>query len=289
MVAKFNKILILGSGTSTGIPTLTCNCRVCTSNDPKDRRLRSSIYLTTSRGKRILIDTTPDLRTQFLTNNINEIDFVIITHDHADHIHGIDDLRPFCFGENPKNLDIHVSKYHAGTIKNRFQYIFNTRNIFSRNKPILGGGIPRLKLRQVTINKQNQKQMSLQNETFTFFHLPHNYTKTMCFVHENFAYLPDCYKISDSIVNFLRSLKLEILIIDCLQHHKHDTHLEVERCFEYIKRIAPESAGLIHMNHHLGHNELSKIAGDYFDFPVFPVYDGLTLQYANRPSIHGEK
>jgi phosphoribosyl 1,2-cyclic phosphate phosphodiesterase len=94
------KLTILGSGTSTGIPILGCNCKVCHSQDVKNQRLRTSALITTSEGKNILIDTTPDMRTQLLRAKVNHIDAVILTHDHADHVHGIDDLRAFCFWRN---------------------------------------------------------------------------------------------------------------------------------------------------------------------------------------------
>ena len=116
-------MIALGTGTSTGIPMLGCFCVVCQSLDHRDKRLRTSIYLETSSGKRILVDTTPDLRTQFLSNQISDIDFVIMTHDHADHLHGIDDLRPLTFGPPAKVIPLYCNHPTKKQINDRFNFI----------------------------------------------------------------------------------------------------------------------------------------------------------------------
>jgi len=119
-----NTITILGSGTSTGVPIIRCQCVVCQSLDPRDKRLRTSIYLETKAGNKILVDTGPDLRQQVLQNNICEIDFTIITHEHADHLHGLDDLRPFSFTLPPRSMPVYCSKETLESIKTRFSYVF---------------------------------------------------------------------------------------------------------------------------------------------------------------------
>ena len=267
---KLHKITILGSGTSTGIPLVGCNCSVCLSNDLKNKRLRTSIYLSTLRGKQILIDTTPDLRTQLLTHKINRVDAVIITHEHADHLHGIDDLRPLCFIPPSKRIPIYTANSVAGTITDRFPYIFKPQ------KTVIGGGIPLLDLYPV-----NEGKKSIQGEEFSFFMLPHGAGKSMGFIHGKFAYLIDCHVIPDKIVEKLRKLKLDFMLIDCVRRQVHQTHLNVELAFNYIKRISPKRAGLIHMAHQLDHYKLEKEADDFFDFPVFPVYDGQQIDYLN--------
>ena len=103
-------ITVLGTGTSTGIPQVGCSCVVCTSLDHRDQRMRSSIFIETKSGKNILVDTTPDLRTQLLNNKISMLDFAIITHDHADHLHGIDDLMPFCFGPPMREIPVYTNE-----------------------------------------------------------------------------------------------------------------------------------------------------------------------------------
>lgn len=275
-----NEIIVLGSGTSTGIPMIGCKCKVCTSENPKNQRTRTSIFLHTKNNKSILIDTAPDLRWQFLDNDINHLDAVIITHDHADHLHGIDDLRPLCFGPPPRTIPVYSSSKSQQAIINRFPYIFQAHIIFSAEKPVIGGGIPRLELKTIDLTEQNIVTATIEDEQFHFFYLPHGYKKTMGFVHEKFAYLTDCQAIPNEVLKFLQQRKTELIIIDCVQKDPHDTHLYVENCFEYIKLISPEKAGIIHMNHDLEHDELQKMANKCFKFPVFPVYDGQRIYYS---------
>jgi phosphoribosyl 1,2-cyclic phosphate phosphodiesterase len=268
-----NSLIVLGSGTSTGIPMIGCQCQVCTSLDHRDQRLRSSIFLETCAGKKILIDTTPDLRTQLLSNKISMVDFVIVTHDHADHLHGIDDLRPLTFGPPLKEIPLYCNKLTKKSIEKRFHYIFKKRNL--TKTPITGGGIPRLSLNTVAI----EKKITLHDEQFYFFNYPHGHGVTMGFYHSGMAYIVDCMEIPEDLLKKLQKLKIKLLIIDCLKRGKHTTHLTVDRTFEYIKKINPERAGLIHMGHDLSHSQLSKMAEDYFGKNVFPLYDQLKIFY----------
>jgi phosphoribosyl 1,2-cyclic phosphate phosphodiesterase len=261
---KQNTIIALGTGTSTGIPMIGCVCSVCTSLDHRDQRLRSSLYLETKKGQQILIDTGPDLRQQFLTNKISAIDFAIITHEHADHLHGIDDLRPLCFGPPPKEIPIYTNEVTKTAIEARFPYIFNYGG-----KPIIGGGIPRLNLVAVEL----EKNVMINGEEFFFFNYPHGYGVTMGFIHDTFAYVVDCYELPEHLIKILKEKKLKLLIIDCLQRKPHATHLTVEKCFDYINQIKPERAGLIHMGHDLSHKNLESMARKEFGESVFPLYD----------------
>lgn len=275
-----NKIIILGSGTSTGIPMIGCKCQVCSSKDKKNKRLRTSIILKTENKKTILIDTTPDLRTQLLNNQIDYIDFAIITHDHADHLHGIDDLRPLCFSSPPKTIDVFASKQTANQMAKRFEYIFLSEKVFTKKKPIMGGGIPRLKLKTLEIKNNATLKKRIQNEHFEFFFLPHGHKQTVGFLHKKFAYLTDCQSIPEQIVSKLKKAKLELILIGCVQQKYHDTHLYIKNCFDYIKKMAPKQAGIIHMNHNLDHGKLLTLAKNSFSFPVFPVYDNQILSYS---------
>ena len=272
MIKSLNKktITVLGSGTSTGIPQIGCTCVVCTSLDHRDQRLRSSIFIETKAGKKILVDTTPDLRNQVLSNKISTLDFVIITHDHADHLHGIDDLRPFCFGPPKREIPIYTNEETKKSITERFPYIFKPKDL-----PSIGGGIPILSLNAVEI----EKIIIIQDEEFFFFNYPHGYGITMGFIHDDFAYIVDCFEIPDHIVEILKEKKLKMIILDCLQRMPHQTHLTVEKSFNFIKRIAPEKAGLIHMNHDLSHSILLDLAEKEFGNSVFPLFDGQKLSY----------
>ena len=272
-----NEIIFLGTGTSTGVPIIGCECQVCTSTNQKNNRTRTSILLKTAKNNQIVIDTTPDLRTQLLRENINHLDAAIITHDHADHLHGIDDLRPFSFFPAQREFPVYCSSYHAQTITNRFDYIFKRNKIFNKNNPYIGGGLPLLNLQTINL-ESTQDQVS--NEEFYFFLLPHGNTKTLGFMHGTLAYLIDCQEIPIEVLSFLKAQSIEILIIDCLQKKSHPSHLDQTKCFDYIKQIGPKNGILIHMNHDLDHEELTLDASKYFNFPVIPSYDGMRSYYS---------
>lgn len=269
---NLNSVIALGTGTSTGIPMIGCKCNVCTSLDHRDQRLRTSILIESFSGKKILVDTTPDLRTQLLNNKISDIDFVIMTHDHADHLHGMDDLRPVCFGPPIKEIDVYCNKKTYESLENRFAYIFKKD---PKNLPVIGGGIPRLKLNSVEL----LKNIKIDGEEFFFFNYPHGHGETMGFIHQGLAYIVDCMEIPTELMSILKKKKIKLLIIDCLKRGKHSTHLTVERSFEYIKEINPDQTGLIHMSHDLFHRDLLKLAQLQFGKNVFPLYDQQKLFY----------
>lgn len=270
---NLNSVIALGTGTSTGIPIVGCQCKVCTSLDHRDQRLRTSIFITTALGKNILVDTTPDLRAQLLNNKISTIDFVIMTHEHADHLHGIDDLRPLTFAPVKRELNLYCNQATCEIIEKKFDYIFMKRD--PKKNPIIGGGIPRLQLNTVEL----LKEVTIDGVEFFFFNYPHGYGQTMGFIHQGLAYIVDCMEIPTELLGLLKKKKIKLLILDCLQRGAHATHLSVGRSFDYIREINPERAGLIHIGHDLFHRELLKLAVDQFGPKVFPLYDQLKLFY----------
>lgn len=267
-----NTVIVLGSGTSTGIPMANGDWGVCDSTNPKNRRLRSSVLLTIA-NTNILVDTTPDLRTQTLKHSIKKIDAAIITHDHADHLHGLDDLRPFCFGPPPRTIPLFTSKECKEVMIERFPYIFNR----DPGKPPIGGGIPNLELHQVSINSPQK----ILGQSFEFFNLPHGYGSTLGFCHKSFAYIIDCHEIPLDVIKNLKNKQLDLLIVDCVQKEPHKTHLFLPKTFDYIRQINPKRAGLIHMGNKIDHAWLEKQCQLEFKDTVFPLYDGLSLNYSN--------
>lgn len=271
-----NTIIALGTGTSTGIPMIGCSCRVCTSLDHRDQRLRSSIYVETDSGKKFLVDTTPDLRTQFLRNKISDVDFVILTHSHADHLHGIDDLRPLTFNPHKNEIPVFTDGETKKILEHRFDYIFRKPD---PKKAMLGGGLPRLTLHRIPL----ETKITIQGEAFFFFNYPHGHGSTTGFIHRSrtsvMAYIVDCMELPEPLLLKLEAMKINLLIIDCLKRGTHTTHLTVEKCFSYIKRIKPERAGLVHMSHDLFHSELERLAHAEFGNSVFPLYDELKITY----------
>lgn len=270
------KINILGSGTSTGVPLLGCTCSVCTSDNPKNKRLRTSFYLQTKNGNHILIDTTPDLRTQLLRANIKTVDHTIITHDHADHVHGIDDLRPFCFGPPARSLPVYTHPECEQAMITRFPYIFE-KGYFNEKKPVLGGGVPKLNMNTL---KADGSEEEIGGDKFKFYLLPHGHHKSLGIVHGKLGIFIDCSTIPSSVVAELKG-NIDLLIIDCVKTGQHKTHLTTEKAFKLIKEISPKRAGLIHMGHRLDHNQLGELCRDEFkDHPtdVFVTYDTMHLE-----------
>ncbi|MBI2518816.1 MAG: MBL fold metallo-hydrolase [Bdellovibrio sp.] len=268
-----NQITFLGTGTSTGIPMIGCPCQVCHSSDERDKRMRQSIYLTTKQHRHILVDTSPDMRSQFLRSNLTKLDFCFITHDHADHLHGIDDVRPFCFGPPSKDIDIVIFEAHRQILETRFSYIFQRQKIFNEKNPYLGGGLPLLNLHIISPGTQ-----TLYGEQFTLFELPHGHGITMGIYHEGMAYVVDCQEIPPAAMTILKG-NTNVLIIDCLQRAPHQTHLNVTKAFEYIREIAPKRAYLTHMNHDLSHVDFTKMAKDQFGASVTPACDMQQVLY----------
>jgi phosphoribosyl 1,2-cyclic phosphate phosphodiesterase len=270
-----NKITILGCGTSTGVPILGCKCRVCQSTDARNRRLRSSVILETSSGKNILIDTSPDLRTQLLRSHIDRINAAIITHDHADHTHGMDDLRPFGFIQG-ETLPIFTDGVTAHSLREKFPYIFKRETVFA-NTPILGGGIPKLELREI----KPREEVAILDEPFEFFPLPHGHTDTLAVRHRAMAYVVDCRDIPPDVVQKLRDSRLELLIIDCLRPQPHQTHLHLDLTLKFIHAIAPRTAVLTHMGHEWDYLDLTSRLRDRGVKNVFPAQDAQSFLYSN--------
>ena len=268
-----NKITILGSGTSTGVPILGCKCAVCQSNDPRNKRLRTSALLETQNKKTILIDAAPDLRTQLLSTKTQTLDAVIITHDHADHTHGMDDIRPFTFGRS-EPLHVFTDQHSADSLTQKFPYIFQRKKIFA-DKPIIGGGIPLLDL-QVIKNGEE----TIVDERFFFHSLPHGHGDSLCLRHEKLGYIIDCRKVPSPVLKSFSDAKLEILIIDCLRYHPHQTHLHLDLTLEYIEAISPKMAVLTHMGHEMDYLDLTHQLRKRGIKNVFPAIDGQSFLYS---------
>jgi phosphoribosyl 1,2-cyclic phosphate phosphodiesterase len=265
-----NKITILGSGTSTGVPILGCKCRVCQSNDVRNKRLRTSALLETAHAKTILIDASPDLRTQLLKAHTTSLDAVIITHDHADHTHGIDDVRPYTFGRTVP-LPVYTDQYSLNSLTQKFPYIFQRDTVYA-HKPIIGGGIPLLDLHLV--------QNKIVDEEFQFFSLPHGHGDSLCFLHSKLGYIIDCREVPELILKTFRDAELEILVIDCLRYTPHQTHLHLDLTLEYIKSINPKLAVLTHMGHEMDYLDLTHQLRKQGIKNVFPGVDGQSFLYS---------
>ena len=252
------KILFLGTGTSTGVPSMCCDCEVCQSKDAKNKRLRASV-LVKNNGHNILIDTSTDLRQQCLTHGIQHVNSVLYTHHHADHVHGIDELRSFnyfnktvipCYGNAPTVQEL----------KKNFSYIF-------KGTKQIGGGIPQLELNTIDREPFTLGEMSVQPLEIT-----HGRLNIAGYKIENAAYITDCSKIPEATQKKLTGL--DLLILNALGYDPHPTHFNLPQALAAIEALQPKRAILTHINHKFDHSQVSK------DLPgnVELAYDGLTVE-----------
>lgn len=269
-----NKITILGSGTSTGVPILGCNCKVCKSRELRNKRFRTSALIELPDKKKILIDASPDLRTQLLNNSIDDVHAVIITHDHADHTHGMDDLRPFGF-KSKSALPVYTDASAAKDLTRKFPYIFDRHNYF-QDKAVLGGGIPLLDLKVTQEGKE-----TILGEDFYFLSLPHGHENTLGVLHQKLAYIVDCREIPERALKILSDAKLEVLVIDCLRPSPHQTHLHLDLTLEYIEKIRPKIAILTHLGHEWDYLELTRELKKRGVKNTFPALDGQSFLYSS--------
>lgn len=256
------KLEILGSGTSHGIPVIGCNCEICNSNDPRDNRMRASVLIKGNNNEIVLIDCGPEFRIQALRSKIKKIDAVLITHSHADHLHGLDDVRIFC---TKKNVDIYSNKDTIKDIKKRFSYVFH--------KTQEGGGKPHFSLH---IAKKTVKIGTLE---FTPIPLLHGKLNDLGWRTGNIAYLTDCSKIPEKSYSLLKGLNT--LIIDGLRDRPHSTHFSFKEALDEVAKIQPQKAFFTHISHSNSHNEIIEILNQYRkeipilrSIEVLPCYDG---------------
>ena len=236
------EILFLGTGTSTGVPSLCCDCEVCLSKDPKNKRLRSSI-LVRQNDHTILVDTSTDLRQQCLLYGIQKIDTVLYTHHHADHVHGIDELRSFNFF-NKTALPVYGNAHTLRHLSINFSYIFGEAEQ-------IGGGIPQLIPTQ------------LEDKTYNFGDIPvtpldiqHGKLIINGFRFKDCAYITDCSGIPDETREKLKGLK--VLVLNALGFKPHPTHFNLSQALEAAKEINAERTILTHINHNFDHEKVSR-------------------------------
>lgn len=256
------RITVLGSGTSMGVPSLGCRCRVCTSSDPRDNRMRPSVLL--SRGPRnVVIDTTPDFRSQALRAGLTRLDAVIFTHAHADHILGFDDIRPFNMRQK-EALPVYGSPETLAVLQRTFAYVFDDTPAQST--------IPQVTLHPI------RGPFELLNVQLTPVPAQHGPLGVLGFRFGRAAYLTDFSSISEASKQLLGDL--DDLILDALRHAPHPMHLTVEQALALIAELRPRRAWFTHIAHDLPHaqtNERLRAAG----FPqVQLAYDGLQFEVA---------
>ncbi len=249
-------VIILGCGTSTGVPVIGCRCSVCTSPHPRNKRTRASVLVRTGKAH-ILIDTSTDLRAQCLRHGLTRIDAVLFTHPHADHIHGIDELRAFNMLQ--KNaIPCYGSPFTIERIKSMFDYIF-TENEYD-------GWKPRLDTRVIS------SPFTISDVEVVPVEIFHGHTTITGFRIGDMAYLTDCSGIPEASMKDLKDLKL--LIIGALRHKPHPSHFSLSEALEASRRIGPERTVLTH----LGHNLDYTVESDNLPPHVELAYDGMEIE-----------
>ncbi len=250
------KITILGSGTSVGVPRIACDCPVCLSDDPRNKRLRCSI-LVEHQDHAILVDTTPDLRTQALHYNIDKVDSVLFTHGHADHLHGLDDVRIYCFQRNTP-LPCYGDEFTLERIRRVFDYAFDSPYKHA---------LPQLDLHLI---EKRFELFGLEIEPVTVYH---GKMPVFGFRFGPFAYVTDCSSIPAESMAKLRDL--DVLILDALRYKEHPTHFNVDQALGAIKDLQPERAYLTHIAHELDHHTTNTALPPHVEL----AYDGLVLNF----------
>lgn len=249
------KIRFLGTGTSTGVPETGCLCNVCTSNDKRDNRLRASVLININ-NRRILIDCGPDFRLQVSNLEFAKLNGILLTHEHYDHVGGVDDLRPFCrFGD----VDIYAEDYVSEALMSRIPYCFADKKY---------PGVPNISLHSISL-----KPFWVDDILVTPIRLMHQQLPIFGYRIGNMAYLTDLKYIPEEEYSKLEGL--DVLIINALRIREHLSHESLAEALVNIKRIAPKKAYLTHMSHHIGlHADVEKLLPNN----VYLPYDGLEIE-----------
>lgn len=252
-------ITVLGSGTSVGVPMIGCHCKVCTSSDPRDQRSRASIYVEHN-GSVILFDTTPDFRSQALRTHMPRLDAIVFTHAHADHLMGLDDVRPFNFRQG-NEIPIYADPDTMAAVQRCFPYVFERTPTMTTR--------PRL-----TAHTFDGSPFTLGDLRIEPLPLEHGTGVTYGFRFGNAAYLTDHNVIPDATLDRLRDL--DVLFLDALRHKPHPTHSHLAQSLRYVELLQPKRAYFTHICHDLQHQGTESMLPPH----VRLAYDGLRIEVA---------
>jgi phosphoribosyl 1,2-cyclic phosphate phosphodiesterase len=253
------QITILGSGTSQGVPVIACECEVCSSNDPRDYRTRSSI-LVEFNGENYVVDAGPDFRNQMLREKVKSLKGVLFTHEHKDHVAGLDDVRPFNYREG-RDMEVYAGKRVQEALKREYHYIFATERY---------PGIPKISLFEL----KNEPFVLPNNLPVLPIEVLHYKLPVFGFRFGDLTYITDAKTVSEEERKKIYGSK--ILIVNCLHHSPHISHFNLEEALRFIEDISPEKAYLTHISHLFGkHTSILKELPENVEV----AYDGLKLPF----------
>ena len=262
VVSPSRRLIVLGSGTSTGVPVLGCDCRVCTSDDPRNQRTRPSVLFRLAAGN-LLIDTTPEMRIQLLRERIHEVHAIAYTHAHADHLFGLDDARLF-----PKHIGGPVPLYceeeTEGTIRSVFHYAFD-----AHAAKVPAGGLPKLRFERI----QPGEPFTVLGERVLPLRLEHGRFRVLGFRIGGLAYCTDVVRIPEETWPSLEGL--DVLILDALRYDPHPTHFSLEQALDVVARLGPGKTWLTHLSHSFDHGPAEAVLPPN----VRLAYDGLSIDF----------
>jgi phosphoribosyl 1,2-cyclic phosphate phosphodiesterase len=258
-------VTLLGTGTSFGVPQVGCACAVCRSTDPRDRRSRCAAYVQTAGGTRLLIDTPPELRLQLVAAGIGHADAVLYTHEHADHIHGIDDLRALSV-RNGGPLPLYGSPETLATLRTRFPYVVDPAL-----RPLPGTTKPEGTLHEV----RDGERFAIGDADILPLAVPHGHVTVLAYRIGRFGYVTDAKRLSDDVVHALRGV--DVLVLNALFRAPHPTHLSIDEAVATARRVGAPRTFLTHLTHEQAHAALAA------DLPagIAPAHDGLELTIAD--------
>ena len=251
------KITFLGTGTSQGIPVITCGCEVCSSKDFRDNRLRTSVLIETD-DKTIVIDSGPDFRYQMLRAGVKDLDAIVFTHEHKDHIAGLDDIRPFNYLLN-KDIHIYADTRVQTALKREFSYIFTDLQY---------PGLP-----QIDIHDLNGEPFTIGETLLIPIEIMHYKLPILGYRINDFTYITDAKTVSAASIEKIRGTK--VLVVNALQRATHISHFNLEQAIAFAKEINAETTYFTHISHNLGlHAEVEQELPPNMKL----AYDGLTIE-----------
>jgi phosphoribosyl 1,2-cyclic phosphate phosphodiesterase len=254
------KLKFLGTGTSQGVPVIGCTCEVCTSENPKDSRLRSSVMITTEENRKILIDCGPDFRQQMLVHHENTVDLTLLTHEHNDHVIGLDDMRPLIF-KSGENMPLYCYMRVGNEVKKRFPYAF---------ADVKYPGAPAFDLHEI-----ENKPFTVLNTEITPVEVIHYKITAFGYKFKKLAYVTDAGFISDTEKEKLKDL--DVLIVNCIRKFDpHPAHFILPDVIALFGELKPKKMFLTHISHHLG---LHDIEDKLLPYGMHLAYDGMEINF----------